>query len=157
MATIYDDYIYKLTTVAPAPFYTIDLPKDLEWVDESSWSPIEQSTEYSLTGAFLIQEGVKQKGRAITLVGKDDMAWVDRTFFDKILVMRNLLGAQMILQFIEKTWNGAAWVYANPRFEFNVSFNHSEGNALELECIKRWDNYEPDQWFKVRTIKLMEV
>jgi hypothetical protein len=157
MATIYDDFIYKLTTVAPATYYTIDLPKDLEWVDESTWSPIEQSSEYSLTGAFLIQEGVKQKGRAITLVGKDDMAWVDRTFFDKILLMRNLVGAEMTLQFLEKTWNGSAWVYANPRFSYNVSFDHTQGSAVELECIKRWDNFEPDQWFRVRTIKLMEV
>jgi len=154
---LYDDFVYKLTTIAPATAYSIDLPKDLEWSDESTWSPIEQSAEYSLTGALLIQEGVKLKGRTITLLGKDDMAWVDRTDFDTLLAMRNLLGATMTFQFIQRSWINDAFAYTNPRFTYTVSFNHTEGSAVELECIKRWDNFEPDQWFRIRSIKLMEV
>lgn len=42
---------------------TIELPPDLHWRDEFSWTPVEQSTEYSLTGALIVQSGARQAGR----------------------------------------------------------------------------------------------
>tara|TARA_R100001230_G_C5686964_1_gene196968 strand:- start:1308 stop:1739 length:432 start_codon:yes stop_codon:yes gene_type:complete len=45
-----------------------DLAGDqMEWVDEFDWDAITQSQERGLTGALLIQEGVKLHGRPITL------------------------------------------------------------------------------------------
>lgn len=56
----------------------MDLPEDLQWVDEFSWSKIAQSApEYSITGAMFIQQGTKKAGRPITLGG--DWAWVKRS------------------------------------------------------------------------------
>ena len=57
---------------------TIELPTDLQWVDEFQWSKIAQSApEYSITGSMFIQQGTKKAGRPITLSG--DWAWIQRS------------------------------------------------------------------------------
>ncbi len=55
---------------------TLTLPADPVWTDEfsSSWSPVARSGEYSLTGAYIVQESVRLAGRPITL----DLAWLTR-------------------------------------------------------------------------------
>ena len=58
---------------------TVTLPQGLRWADEFDWSPLTQATEYSLTGALIVQQGEKQAGRPITLVGGKDFAWMTRT------------------------------------------------------------------------------
>ncbi len=50
----------------------------LIWADEFAWSPVVQSTEYSTTGALLVDVAVKQAGRPITLEGKGTAAWINR-------------------------------------------------------------------------------
>ncbi len=45
------------------------LPDGLHWSDEYQWSPIEQSIEFGLTGALIVQTAVKTAGRPITLRG----------------------------------------------------------------------------------------
>lgn len=150
MAIAYDDYIYRLSTANPQPIFSIDLPKDLEWKDELNWGVVEQVVEYSLTGALLIQEGVKQKGRAITLTGKDNMAWITRAQGTTLLAMRNSPGLVMKLEFLDKNPPYTAL------FTFNVMFRHNEG-AIELSNIKDFDAYENDAWYIVQAIRLMET
>ncbi|MBU1564222.1 MAG: hypothetical protein KJ630_01170 [Proteobacteria bacterium] len=58
---------------------TITLPTDLWWEDETDWTPVDQETEYSTTGALLVDLATKQAGRPITLVGDRSTAWVSRT------------------------------------------------------------------------------
>lgn len=70
---------------------TITLPSDLSWLDEFAWSPVEQDEEYSLTGALIVQQGVKQAGRPITLVGGDDACWVPRSTVTSLF---SLLGTE---------------------------------------------------------------
>lgn len=50
----------------------------LRWSDEFNWSPVAQSTEYSLTGALLVQEATRQSGRPMTLTGGRQWAWITR-------------------------------------------------------------------------------
>jgi len=150
MAIAYDDYIYRLSTAAPQPIFSIDLPKDLEWKDELTWGVVDQLVEYSLTGALLIQEGVKQKGRPITLTGKDNMAWITRSQGLILLNMRNSPGLVMKLEFLDKNPPNFAL------FTFNVMFRHSEG-AVDLSNIKDFDQYEDDAWYIVQAIRLMET
>lgn len=150
MAIIYDDYIWRLETAAPQTVFSIDLPKDLHWQEELSWSAVEQNVEHSLTGALLIQEGVKLKGRQITLVGKDDMAWIDRSKGLTLLSMANSPGLIMTLKFLEPVSETVA-------FSFNVMFRHFEKPALDIRHIKQWDQFEPGAWYIVNSIKLMET
>ncbi len=146
MAT-FDDYIHKLSNDTVG--ITVDLPKDLVWQDELNWSKIVQSVEWSLTGALLIQEGVKLKGRNITLVGKDDMAWITRQQAEQLVQLRDTPELVMTLNFEHKTTG-------NKLFEYPVRFRHAE-NGLELVNIKDFDGYEPDAWYIIKAIRLMEV
>lgn len=57
---------------------TITLPDDLLWEDEFTWQSVEQRSQYSITGALLVESSVKQAGRSITLRGGMDFAWIDR-------------------------------------------------------------------------------
>ncbi len=60
----------------------ITLCDGLVWRDEQEWSPIDQQTTYTLTGALLVEEATKQAGRPITLAGQSDgsahTAWITR-------------------------------------------------------------------------------
>ena len=51
--------------------------------DEFDWSPVEQSKEYSLTGALVIQQGMKAAGRPITLQSNGG-AWVSRSTLEAV-------------------------------------------------------------------------
>ena len=154
---IYDDYIYRLSAVAPqSPLCTIslplsiDLPKDLKWEDELKWSPVNQTVEFSTTGALLIQEGAKQKGRPITLVGVDDMAWLTRPQGLILQSMQYSPGLVMDLRFVDSA-NASNILWSK-----NVMFRHSEG-GLDMDNIKHFDQYEPDAWYIVRAIRFMET
>lgn len=50
---------------------SVTLPDDLDWTDELSWSPVQQSAEPSITGATIVQIQARQSGRPITLEGTD--------------------------------------------------------------------------------------
>ena len=65
----------------PITLGSITLPGDLRWADEFTWTPVARSADYSLTGALIIQEAVKQAGRPITLEAKNESlgyVWLDR-------------------------------------------------------------------------------
>jgi len=70
---------------------TIDLPPDLQWVDEFGWSAVEQIKEYSLTGALIVQQGVKVKGRPFTLKS-NGASWVKRSVVEQIQAFYNTPG-----------------------------------------------------------------
>lgn len=55
-----------------------ELPTDLVWIDEFDWTPVEQSEQHTLTGGLIIDSGIKQAGRPMTLKGGEDAAWVVR-------------------------------------------------------------------------------
>ena len=58
---------------------TLALPDDLLWTDEFGWSAVEQRSQYSITGALLLEAAVKQAGRTITLEGGVSWGWIPRT------------------------------------------------------------------------------
>lgn len=56
----------------------VTLPGDLQWTDEHAWSAVARSDPaWTLTGALLVEEAVKQAGRPITLTAADNRAWID--------------------------------------------------------------------------------
>lgn len=72
-----------------ATFHMLDLvplPRGMVWVDEFDWVPAVQATEYSITGALLVDAGVRLAGRPITLQADDDAGWLGMTR----LVLANL-------------------------------------------------------------------
>lgn len=53
----------------------ISLPRGMVWVDEFDWLPVDKTTEYSTTGALLIDAGQRLAGRPITLAADDSSGW----------------------------------------------------------------------------------
>ena len=76
---------------------TVDLGDRLEWEDEYTWSPVEQATEYSTTGALLMDVGLKLAGRPITLQGTQTAAWLTRAVCDTLQAWAALPGIALTL------------------------------------------------------------
>lgn len=67
--------------MAPLMFHTLaglQIPRGMVWSDEFRWSRVEKSLEYSVTGAALIDAGVRLAGRPITLQGEVEAGWIKR-------------------------------------------------------------------------------
>lgn len=64
----------------------VALSHDLIWVDEFAWSDLAQtSPERTLSGGFVVQQGLKRNGRPISLEPADDsMAWTSRAVVEKL-------------------------------------------------------------------------
>jgi hypothetical protein len=56
----------------------LQIPRGMVWSDEFRWSRVEKSLEYSVTGAALIDAGVRLAGRPITLQGEVEAGWIKR-------------------------------------------------------------------------------
>lgn len=94
---------------------TLDLDPDLQWTDEFEWYAVEQQAERSLTGALIIDAGVRQGGRPITLAPPDDnAAWMTRAVVTQlqaweadtdVTLTLNLRGTDYSVDF--RRWDGA--------------------------------------------------
>lgn len=146
----------------------IKLPKDLIWQDEFLWEPVAQVYEYSVEGNLLIQESTKKKGRHITLVGQNDMAWLDRTDMKALIDLRNRVGKKMVLKSRPVDTHGNLITFPTQADEdtfaqthdgwitVDVMFRHQD-TAIEYSLIKPWDQFEIDTYFIIQAIRLMEV
>ena len=76
---------------------TATLSDRLQWVDEFAWSPVEQATAYSITGALLVDVAVKQSGQPITLEGTDTNAWITRALCSTLQAWAALPGIELAL------------------------------------------------------------
>ena len=70
----------------------LELPYDLQWADEYDWHPVQQATEYSITGALIVDVGLRKAGRPITLEGSDSFAWMTRAVCDQVRAWAALPG-----------------------------------------------------------------
>ena len=57
----------------------LNLPDYLRWSDEFDWGQLAQTTpQRTLSGAIIVQQGVKRAGRPITLSNSDSANWLRR-------------------------------------------------------------------------------
>lgn len=117
----------------------INLPADLQWSDEFAWTAVEHSTDYSLTGNLIVQEGQRQDGRPITLFGGPRGAWVDRATLQSLYAMASVPNQVLTLSL----WGRS----------FSVMFRRPPFDARE---IAREADPAPDHRYAI-TINLMEV
>ena len=122
---------------------TVTLPSDLLWEDETDWTPVAQSTEYTLAGALAIETGVMQAGRPITLVGGEDRAWASRTTVLALMALAAVPGETMTL-----TLNDAR--------TFTVAFRHGDGQPVEARPIVPYNTPAAGDYYAL-TLRLMEV
>ena len=101
---------------------TITLPDDLLWINEFEWNPVEQTTERSLTGALLVQEGQLLHGRPIVLSGSGEAGWVSR------LTVKNLFA-------LSKAANKTMTLTLPDSRQFSVIFDRSNGSPVEAKQV----------------------
>ena len=128
----------------------ITLPTTLVWEDEFTWSPVSQNTEYSLTGALIVQEATKLAGRPITFAGKSDGN--NHTGGISLTNLRLLPAALDVV--------GASWTLTlHDSRTFTVI---PRDNPLEAEPLPVYRSFFPanptgDRWYLIRALKLQTV
>lgn len=76
---------------------TVSLDCSMKWSDEFQWNKAISKSEYSLSGALLVQSAAMQAGRPITLAGGDDYGWVSRATVKALNLLAETPGRQMVL------------------------------------------------------------
>lgn len=121
----------------------LTLPADLWWEDEIDWTPVEQTVEYSTTGALLIDVATKQAGRPITLVGDESTAWITRATALALQAFAAVPGKQMTLVLHAET--------------FTVMFRHEEKKAVDTEPLVKITPPDAGDYYILKALKLMAV
>lgn len=135
----------KLTNITSGVILT--LPNDLLWADEFSWSPVVSSNSFSLSGALIIEQGVKAAGRPISLKSaQSDMGWVLRSTGLVLQAWAALPSRVFKLKF----------EYPTDVREFDVVFDTS-GAPLELSPVKEFPAHTATDWFVVESLKFIGV
>lgn len=119
----------------------ISLPRGMVWVDELDWTPVEASTDYTITGAMVVQVAERQAGRPITLQGEENAGWIRR---DVLLAVRALAvtpGAIFTLTLADSR-------------AFSVMF--APGNPITARPVAR-PELPPETYPYVATLRLIEV
>ncbi len=109
----------------------IALPDTLVWEDEFSWSPVAQSTEYSLTGALIVQEATG----GITLTN--------------LRLLKTALDVA-----------GASWTLTlHDARTFTVAVRENPLEAEPLPVYRSFFPANPtgDRWYLIRALKLQTV
>ena len=131
----------------------IALPAGLVWSDEQEWSPIDQQTTYSLTGAMIVEEASKLAGRPITLTGQTDglahTAWISRA---DLATLRTALDTPLA-QFTLTLHDGCAFTVI-PRRDGNGPLV-----AVPLPAVKSFFPGNPDASYQylLQAVRLLEV
>lgn len=117
----------------------VALPRDLVWSDEHSWTPYEQTIEYTVTGVMINEVSVSKKaGRTISLSGGANWGWV--TFETMENIRQKIAVAppvEMTLHFKGKNytvrWNwGGVPLSGTPLFPNRLKYNNFQLQFIEV-------------------------
>lgn len=121
---------------------SIELDDQFEWTDEYEWDAVAQEQERSITGALLVQEGVKLHGRPITLASNGGV-WTPLSLVRQLELLRDQPGRVMPLTLPDGR-------------QFSVIFNRVNGAPLVATPLERLVN-PPDDWPYEVTLRLITV
>ncbi len=124
---------------------TVQLEDGFLWTDEFDWKPIEQKLERSISGEAIIQEGLKQSGRPISLEPADqNTGWIKLRDLRRVRDWA-VLHERYIIQFEQQ----------HDTRQFEVIFNHEAG-ALEAKPVLGIPAVSLDDYFNV-TLRFLEL
>lgn len=115
----------------------------LDWQDEFTWSPVDQATTYSTTGALLVDVAMRQTGRQITLIGTETAAWITRALCETLQAWAALPGIQLTL-----VLRGQAR---------QVMFDHANGGFTGQPVWKLLDGEHTPEQLYLPTFRFIEV
>lgn len=121
----------------------LDISDRLDWIDEYEWSPVEQSSAYSTTGALLIDVAVKQAGQPITLAGTETAVWLSRAVCDTLHGWASLPGITLtlVLRGVART----------------VIFDHAKGGFSARPIWKLLDGEITPELLYVPTFRFLDI
>jgi len=119
----------------------LELPYELVWTDEFSWSDIVQNVQFTIEGKMIIQESELIKGRPITLSSNN--AWITRADLKTLYNKTTVKNKEMVLTL-------------NDNRSFLVCFRHSSIPVIEASPIKDITNLQDSDFYRL-TIKLMVI
>ena len=119
----------------------ITLPHHLIWTDEFDWAPVTQTASYTLSGALIVETGIKLKGRPITLAGDANSAWINRSTLLALSAKLSTVAAMTL------TLNDAR--------TFNVTFRNSD-KPLEAKQIIDFNNPDNTDMYSL-TVRLLVI
>lgn len=120
---------------------TVTLHDDMRWTNEFSWTPVQQATQYTITGALLVDTAVRQTGRPITLEGDSTSGWLTYATLQSLQSLAAVVGAEMTLNL-----RGLART---------VVFDHASGAIVATPVGPEADPLGTDYW--VASLKFIEV
>lgn len=124
----------------------VELPGDLEWLDEYDWSPVTQQIEPATDGALHIEESALLAGRPITLgPSGNSNIWISRATAD---ALRALL-------IVPRGQEDAMALVLEDEREFNVLFRHGD-KGMEARPVMYMAPSAPDDRYTL-TLRLMAV
>lgn len=113
---------------------TVTLSDDFAFPEQYTWAQLQMQKTYSVTGALIVQTGQKQTGRAITLQGDDQHAWVTRADLATLRTLAATPGIVLTLLF-----RGAT---------YSVMFDIESG-AIDAVPVADFATEEPTDFFVV--------
>lgn len=125
---------------------TLVLDPDLAWTDEFDWAQVAQAIERSLTGALIVDVGVLDAGRPITLAPPaDNAAWMSRAALAQLRTWEAMPNLALTINL-----RGTA---------FNVVFRRHDGLPIEAHPVVFVADPLPGgfgDWYLV-TLRFMEI
>lgn len=123
----------------------ITLMDSFQWENEFAWSPIGQTQDRSVTGSFLVQEGLKTYGREIDLLGGEDAVWASRATIKALKAKEELLN----YDFEVTLPDGQV---------FQCKFNRAGGPSIQTGQVARWEGIPDDNThYFITKIRLITV
>ena len=124
----------------------LELPGDLIWSDELTWSAVAQSTERGIFGTLIIDVMARNGGWPITLVGEGNSAWITRGTLRTLKDWAAVPGLRLQL---------------NVRGEiFTVVFDHGdaeESRAFAMSSVVEYSDKQDGDYYCNLTLRFIEA
>ena len=125
---------------------TLELPEDLIWSDELTWSAVAQSKERGIWGTLIVDAMARNGGRPITLTGEGNSAWITRNVLLTLKTWAAIPGQRFTLQLLGQT--------------FTVIFDHGtdeETRAMAMSAVVEYRDPEETDYYCSLTLRFIEA
>lgn len=125
---------------------SLELPEDLLWTDEFSWSAVSQSTQRGIDGHLIVDAMERMGGRPITLMGDGDSAWITRADLLTLKAWAAIAGQEFDLDV-----RGQAWT---------VIFDHGdaeEARSMGMSPVVDYSDMEDGDFYCSLVLRFIEI
>lgn len=124
----------------------IELPEDLVWADEFTWSAVTQAKQRGIFGTLIVHAMQRNGGMPITLEGEGDSAWIQLVTIKQLRAWAKVPGQRMQLDI-----NGA---------QFTVIFDHGEDEetkAMGMEAVVRYSDPQNEDYYCSLVLRFIDA